>query len=138
MLRLTGRLADGWVPSMAYADPTAMVAMSRHVDEAAVAAGRDPVEIKRVYNITGRFGSGSGQLQGRPRDWAEQLAELTLELGDERLVLRPGDSVAFDSDLPHRTSNAGAVPMRAVWVNVRPGPEGPPPKPSPTAARVGR
>jgi alkanesulfonate monooxygenase SsuD/methylene tetrahydromethanopterin reductase-like flavin-dependent oxidoreductase (luciferase family) len=91
MLRLTGRLADGWVPSMAYADPAAMVAMSRHVDEAAVAAGRDPVEIKRVYNITGRFGSGSGPLQGRPRDWAEQLAGLTLDLGISSFILGTDD-----------------------------------------------
>ncbi|HEX6149220.1 LLM class flavin-dependent oxidoreductase [Nocardioides sp.] len=91
MLRLTGRLADGWVPSMSYADPSAMVAMSRHVDDAAVAAGRDPVEIKRIYNISGRFGSGSGMLQGRPQAWAEQLATLALDLGISSFVLGTDD-----------------------------------------------
>ena len=91
MLRLTGRLADGWVPSMGYADPSALAGMSQVVDEAAVAAGRSPVEIKRVYNIVGSFGTGSGFLKGRPRDWAEQLAGLTLEVGTSSFVLGTDD-----------------------------------------------
>ena len=33
------------------------------------------------------------------------------------LVLRPGDSVVFDSHIPHRTLNTGIIPMRAVWAN---------------------
>ncbi len=91
MLRLTGRLADGWVPSMGYADPSALVALSRQVDEAAVAAGRAPVDIKRIYNITGRFGTGSGFLQGRPQDWAEQLAALALDVGTSSFILGTDD-----------------------------------------------
>ena len=66
---------------MAYADPSAMVGLSRQVDDAAVDAGRAPVDIKRIYNIIGRFGTGSGFLQGRPQDWAEQLAGLALDIG---------------------------------------------------------
>jgi alkanesulfonate monooxygenase SsuD/methylene tetrahydromethanopterin reductase-like flavin-dependent oxidoreductase (luciferase family)/hemerythrin-like domain-containing protein len=91
MLRLTGRLADGWVPSMGYADPPALARMSEVVDEAAVAAGRSPVEIKRVYNIVGRFGTGGGFLQGRPRDWSEQLAALALDVGTSSFVLGTDD-----------------------------------------------
>jgi len=44
--------------------------------------------------------------------------ELVLELGFDRYILGPGDSVAFDSSVPHRLSNPSAKPMRAVWVNV--------------------
>ncbi|HEX2909970.1 MAG TPA: cupin domain-containing protein [Chloroflexia bacterium] len=44
--------------------------------------------------------------------------ELTLDLGFERHVLRPGDSIAYDSTTPHRLSNNGPGVMRAVWVNV--------------------
>lgn len=55
------------------------------------------------------------------REWGLVLeGELTLELGPERLVLREGDSVVFDSSMPHRTLNTGTAPMRAVWVNFRP------------------
>ena len=88
MLRLTGRLADGWVPSMGYADPADLPAMSAVVDEAAVAAGRSPASVMRIYNVFGQFGTGSDFLRGRPRDWAEQLAGLTLDVGTSTLRAR--------------------------------------------------
>ncbi|MDA8297073.1 MAG: cupin domain-containing protein [Actinomycetota bacterium] len=40
---------------------------------------------------------------------------LSLELGFERFALGPGDSMAFDSTIPHRLWNEGNVPVRAVW-----------------------
>src|SRR6266540_885332 len=45
MLRLIGRLADGWLPSVgSYLRPEALPAMQRIVDEAAAKAGRAPAE----------------------------------------------------------------------------------------------
>jgi alkanesulfonate monooxygenase SsuD/methylene tetrahydromethanopterin reductase-like flavin-dependent oxidoreductase (luciferase family) len=80
MLGLTGRLADGWVPSSPYAPPEELPAMNRTIDAAAEEAGRDPAEIRRLYNIAGRFASrGTGFLQGPAGMWAEQLAELVIE-----------------------------------------------------------
>jgi len=91
MLRLTGRLADGWVPSMGYADPPALPDLASELDEAAVAAGRSPADIKRIYNVFGTFGSGGGFLHGSAADWAEQLATLTLETGMSTFVLGTDD-----------------------------------------------
>jgi mannose-6-phosphate isomerase-like protein (cupin superfamily) len=60
-------------------------------------------------------------MQHSGREWGlVQEGELLLELGPERLLLRPGDSVVFDSHVPHRTLNIGIIPMRAVWVNFQP------------------
>ncbi len=42
--------------------------------------------------------------------------ELLLELGFERHLLTAGDSFIFDSTTPHRLSNPGPVPMRAISV----------------------
>ena len=95
MLRLTGRRADGWLPSQGYADPDALPAMNAAIDEAAVAAGRRPAEIRRLYNVNGEFGRGSGFLAGPPAAWAEQLAELTLTQGMSTYIL----SVAAPDDL---------------------------------------
>jgi alkanesulfonate monooxygenase SsuD/methylene tetrahydromethanopterin reductase-like flavin-dependent oxidoreductase (luciferase family) len=92
MLRLTGRLADGWLPSQGYAAPDALGAMNARIDEAAVAAGRAPEAVRRLYNVSGSFGAGGGFLQGRPADWAEQLAELTLEEGMSTYVLGTDDA----------------------------------------------
>ena len=87
MLRLTGRAADGWLPSMGYAAPDTLGGLNRTIDDAAAKAGRDPASIRRLYNIHGRFGSGGGMLQGSPREWAEQLAELTLTEGMSTYIL---------------------------------------------------
>ena len=65
--------------------------MSAVVDEAAVAAGRSPASVLRIYNVFGQFGTGSDFLRGRPRDWAEQLAGLTLEVGTSTYVLGTDD-----------------------------------------------
>ncbi|WP_022923746.1 LLM class flavin-dependent oxidoreductase [Serinicoccus marinus] len=91
MLRLTGRLADGWVPSMGYADPPALPELAARVDEAALEAGRPPAAVRRIYNVFGSFGTGSGFLRGRPQDWAEQLAGLTLDVGMSCYVLGTDD-----------------------------------------------
>jgi alkanesulfonate monooxygenase SsuD/methylene tetrahydromethanopterin reductase-like flavin-dependent oxidoreductase (luciferase family) len=50
MLSLVGRAADGWVPSLGYAQPADLLEGNKRVDEAAVAAGRDPKAIRRVLN----------------------------------------------------------------------------------------
>jgi Luciferase-like monooxygenase/Hemerythrin HHE cation binding domain len=95
MLALTGAKADGWLPSMGYADPEALPAMSAAIDAAAHDAGRHPTEIRRLYNINGSFGTGGGFLQGPPAEWAKQLAELTLTTGISTYLL----SVAGDGDV---------------------------------------
>ncbi|MFI7040275.1 LLM class flavin-dependent oxidoreductase [Microbispora rosea] len=93
MLELTGRLGDGWVPSSGYAAPGELGAMSEILDAAAERAGRDPAEIRRVYNIEGRFSgaAGEGLLDGPPAVWAEQLAELALGPGMSVFVLAVDD-----------------------------------------------
>ena len=49
MLKLTGAKADGWLPSMQYL--TDIGPSNAAIDEAALAAGRDPREIRRMLNI---------------------------------------------------------------------------------------
>jgi alkanesulfonate monooxygenase SsuD/methylene tetrahydromethanopterin reductase-like flavin-dependent oxidoreductase (luciferase family)/hemerythrin-like domain-containing protein len=91
MLRVTGQLADAWVPSMGYADPAALPALRAQIDEAAEAGGRAPQAVRGIYNIFGRFGSGSGLLQGTVRDWADQLTALALDTGMSVFILGTDD-----------------------------------------------
>ena len=42
--------------------------------------------------------------------------ELIVQLGFDEHILHQGDSIVFDSETPHRLSNQGSQPMRAVWV----------------------
>jgi alkanesulfonate monooxygenase SsuD/methylene tetrahydromethanopterin reductase-like flavin-dependent oxidoreductase (luciferase family) len=88
MLALTGRAADGWIPSSPGLPPGQLAAANHVIDEAAVAAGRSPRDVVRLYNIDGGFGeSAAGFLHGPPRVWAEQLAELTLSEGVSAYIL---------------------------------------------------
>ena len=50
MLLLVGRAADGWVPSLGYFQPEDLLDGNRRIDDAAVAAGRDPHSIRRILN----------------------------------------------------------------------------------------
>ncbi|GAA4252407.1 LLM class flavin-dependent oxidoreductase [Dactylosporangium darangshiense] len=98
MLSLIGRLADGWLPSAPYLPPDQLAEANRRIDEAAEAAGRRPEDVRRLYNIVGSFrGDGREFLQGPPKVWVEQLAELAVTEGMSAFVLMV--SPGADSDL---------------------------------------
>ncbi len=102
MLRVTGALADAWVPSMGYADPSRLGPLSAALDAAAADAGRRPGQVRRIYNIGGSFGDGGGLLQGRPAQWVEQLADLALQYGIGTFILAadtPDTVRAFANDV---------------------------------------
>jgi alkanesulfonate monooxygenase SsuD/methylene tetrahydromethanopterin reductase-like flavin-dependent oxidoreductase (luciferase family) len=88
MLRLIGRAADGWLPSASYVPPAQLPLGNRVIDEAAVAAGRSPADVRRLYNIGGSFrGGGPGFPTGTVQDWVEQLAGLALAEGVSTFIL---------------------------------------------------
>jgi alkanesulfonate monooxygenase SsuD/methylene tetrahydromethanopterin reductase-like flavin-dependent oxidoreductase (luciferase family) len=97
MLRLTGEVADGWLPSSPYAPPEQLGPMNAVIDAAAAGAGRSPAAVRRLYNITGSFsGDGIAFLQGPPKVWAEQLAGLALDEGISGFILMADDLATVD------------------------------------------
>lgn len=134
MLALTGARADGWIPSMGYAEPDVLARMSATIDRAAGEAGRSPLEIRRLYNLNGEFGNGKGFLKGTAEQWAEQLAGLTAESGIATFLLAVSEEQtlrAFASEVAPR--------VRALVTERRehgepPGPAGSEAAPSPAAA----
>jgi alkanesulfonate monooxygenase SsuD/methylene tetrahydromethanopterin reductase-like flavin-dependent oxidoreductase (luciferase family) len=94
MLALTGRLADGWVPSLPYAPPDGIPALRERLDDAARAAGRDPKEIRRVYNVVGAIDGDGDGLRGTAAEWVEWLTSFAVDLGFDTLIFWPqGDVV---------------------------------------------
>jgi alkanesulfonate monooxygenase SsuD/methylene tetrahydromethanopterin reductase-like flavin-dependent oxidoreductase (luciferase family) len=82
MLALTGRLGDGWLPTVAYLEQRDLAAGNAAIDAAAEGAGRDPREVRRLLNLTGAYSDGAeGPLAGPPQRQAEELARLALEDG---------------------------------------------------------
>lgn len=98
ILRMTGRLADGWLPSLGYLQggPPAMTAMNEEIDKAAIAAGRRPSDIRRMLNINGRFQQQErGLFQGPPDAWARQIVELERDYGTSVFILAADDPQAI-------------------------------------------
>lgn len=81
MLELTGRVGDGWLPSQSYVPPETLAERNARIDDAAVAAGRAPVDVRRLYNISP---------SGDPA-WAEWLAELALTEGMSTFIVGSDD-----------------------------------------------
>jgi alkanesulfonate monooxygenase SsuD/methylene tetrahydromethanopterin reductase-like flavin-dependent oxidoreductase (luciferase family) len=84
-LDLTGRLGDGWVPSMTYLPPGDVPPAMARVRTAAARAGRDPDALDYAYNVGVRVGGPPAadptrQVAGEPEEVVERLLEL-VDLG---------------------------------------------------------
>jgi alkanesulfonate monooxygenase SsuD/methylene tetrahydromethanopterin reductase-like flavin-dependent oxidoreductase (luciferase family) len=99
ILKMTGRAADGWLPSLGYlpGGPSDLAEMNRNIDEGAEASGREPSAIRRFLNINGQFTQQErGLLVGPPQQWAEQLAEINQQYGISGFILAADDPYTIE------------------------------------------
>ncbi|HZF58126.1 MAG TPA: LLM class flavin-dependent oxidoreductase, partial [Rubrobacter sp.] len=90
MLDLIGRLADGWVPSLGYSPPEKLPELHKRIDAGAQRAGREPAEIRRLYNLNGKIGAeGGGLLEGPASKWVDALSRFALEFGIDTFIYWP-------------------------------------------------
>ncbi|MDP9069283.1 MAG: LLM class flavin-dependent oxidoreductase [Actinomycetota bacterium] len=91
-LAVTGRVADGWIPTFAMATPQDVPAMRNRIFEAARSAGRRPDEITLAYNLDFRIQdagfSEEGVVSGSAKHVAEQLISFT-DLGFTAMNFSP-------------------------------------------------
>ena len=81
MMRVVGRLADGWIPSLPRLPLDQVLPKQDAIDEAARKAGRDPAAIRRVANLNGVIADGGdGWLRGPAEHWVEELVKLARDL----------------------------------------------------------
>ncbi|AEG45658.1 LLM class flavin-dependent oxidoreductase [Isoptericola variabilis] len=125
MLRLVGRAADGWLPSLAYLKDGDLRRGNAIVDEAAQEAGRDPSEVRRLLNVGGAvLPSRQGFLQGPVEQWVDELTALAIEDGvgtfvlasdEPRLIEVFGEEIApaVREQVARERSASGTVPAAA-------------------------
>jgi alkanesulfonate monooxygenase SsuD/methylene tetrahydromethanopterin reductase-like flavin-dependent oxidoreductase (luciferase family) len=101
-LDLTGRLADGWIPSLGYVPDDQMPVMRQRVLDAAAASGRDPASVTCALNLAVTVGPhhrGSGPFEGPATKIADGLHHY-VELGFTAFNLSPaGDHPAAQTEL---------------------------------------
>lgn len=111
-LALTGRLADGWIPSFGVAPPEAVPAMRERIAAGAREAGRDPAEITCAYHVEVRLDERPDPrpsvVTGPAEVVAERLAGFTA-LGFTALSLVPSGP-----DLPEQTERLATEVLPAV------------------------
>ena len=75
------------------------------------------IEFREVrYDVGGGSAEGAPAIRHNGREYCIVLSgRFAYQIGFERGVLEEGDSLAFDSTMPHRFWNVGKVPVRAIW-----------------------
>jgi alkanesulfonate monooxygenase SsuD/methylene tetrahydromethanopterin reductase-like flavin-dependent oxidoreductase (luciferase family) len=105
MLRLTGERADGLLISANYIPPEEVPAVQQTIDEAARKVGRDPLAIRRGYNLMGAIlqpGSHAmrarrrGVIVGTARQWIDEILRYYSDLKMDSFFFWPvmGDEEA--------------------------------------------
>ena len=105
-LAATGRVADGWIPGHAADWLSGRYRSSRPVvDAAAAAVGRDPAEIRTIFNLPGRLtdrplpatrDADGRWIGGSVDQWVEELTGAVREHGASGFLLFSPDGGAQD------------------------------------------
>jgi transcriptional regulator with XRE-family HTH domain len=70
-----------------------------------------------TYEVGGASSAGEMFVRHSGREYGLVLeGQLRVTVGFEAHDLEPGDSIVFDSTVPHRLENTGDRPARAVWL----------------------
>lgn len=72
-----------------------------------------------VYDVGGSSSRDDSLMRHGGREYGLVLSgTLEVTVGSERYELGPGDSVSFDSTVPHRVRNIGKEPVHGVWIGI--------------------
>ena len=72
-----------------------------------------------VYEVGGASSSDGKLVRHAGREFGLVLSgTLGVTVGFEEHVLGPGDSISFESTIPHRLHNDGDQAVRAIWVTL--------------------
>ena len=133
MIRLVGRKADGWLPSLGMLTRDVLREGNQQIDEAADKAGRDPRTIRRLINVQGLIGEqappsrselpvgylAGEPLAGAPGWWAETIAGF-VEDGFDTFVFWPVDpsprqvELLISEVLPQLADSRGSIGSSAT------------------------
>jgi transcriptional regulator with XRE-family HTH domain len=78
---------------------------------------RDVDFLEVEYDVGGASSRGGTFVHHAGREYGLVTSgALKVTVGHEEYELRPGDSICFDSAVPHRLENMGDEPARAIWL----------------------
>ncbi|WP_309111573.1 LLM class flavin-dependent oxidoreductase [Saccharothrix sp.] len=128
-LAATGRVADGWIPGHAADWLSDRYRTSRPVvDEAAASVGRDPREVRTIYNFPGRItaaplaktrGEDGRWIGGSVEQWVDELTGAVLDHGASGFILFSPRAGTPDADTLARWAAEVAPAVREAIAEAR-------------------
>lgn len=91
MLELTGRTADGWLPSLGRMSPAEVAEANNRIDDAALAAGRTPQAVRRLANL-----GGTPLDPAHVPQWTDELTALALDHGFSTFIFACDDPAGLE------------------------------------------
>ena len=80
---------------------------------------RDVDFLYAIYEVGGESSPATSLVRHNGREFGIVISgRLGVTVGFEEHVLGPGDSISFDSSIPHRLHNDGDEVVNAIWVVV--------------------
>lgn len=96
-----------------------------HWEELAADAEEGIDFLHATYEVGGASTPDASLMRHHGREYGYVLSgTLSVQIGFQKHELDAGDSIAFDSTIPHRLFNEGDVPVQAIWFVVGREPEG--------------
>lgn len=85
--------------------------------EELTASSEDGVDfLYATYEVGGASTPDASLMRHHGREYGYVISgTLGIQIGFQEYLLKPGDSIAFDSTRPHRLFNKGEVPVHAIW-----------------------
>lgn len=121
-LAATGRVADGWIPGHAADWLSRRYRESRPIiDEAAASVGRDPSEIRTIYNFPGRItdhplpktrDEANRWIGGSPAQWIDELTSAVVDHSAAGFMLFALDHSGAEATTIARWANEIAPAVR--------------------------
>jgi len=122
MLRLVGRVADGWLPSVPYLKPGQLTEGNAIIDEAAAEAGRSPGDIRRLLNLGADISiEGLTELAR-----GDGISGFLMTTGDPRAIQRFAEEIApavrelVDKERSTGSTTAAAAALAVTAVSAQP------------------
>jgi transcriptional regulator with XRE-family HTH domain len=113
-----GPASDGQVAPVGHPGARAAIDLDSGVrwEELAPDDGEGIDFLHVTYEVGGASTSDESSIRHNGREYGYVMSgTLGIRIGFQEYELHPGDSLAFDSTIPHRLFNKGDVPVNAIW-----------------------
>ena len=113
-----GPASDGQGPPVGHPGARAAIDLDSGVrwEELAPDDGEGIDFLHVTYEVGGASTSDESSIRHNGREYGYVMSgTLGIRIGFQEYELQPGDSIAFDSTIPHRLFNTGDVPVKAIW-----------------------